>query len=261
MKENKEYYSAKSFSMMKTRCEYDEEKQSIFISSVDSSFVVCVQCDRKIESYLTTRDSFKAGRFFEEMNIKESDSPKTSVYPLCYMKAASVSGGDCRFYIGVGKSKEQIRAACEKEKRKHLNFSKEQSNIDPLLLSKIASKILYNKTRETENEFLPIRRELWKKGISGDYPVFALYIKDFSVSQISEYIKAYVICHRAHLKYELFIFFEEEDFYFRKTENFLSSIIYKSGAGSLKDKNPGIRLLNVSASKELFEAKDSYASF
>ncbi len=261
MKENKEFFSGKTFSMMKIRSEYDEESQSIYIHSKDSSFTVCVQCEKKVDSYLTSRDNFKMGKFFQEMNIKENLSPSASVYPLCYMKAANLSGGCCRFYIGVGKTKSQSKSACEKEKKKHSSFSKEQSIIDPVLLSKVASHILFKKVNQTNDDFSPIRRELWRKGISGDYPIYALYVKDISVSEISEYIKAYVFCHRAHLKYELFIFFDEEDFYFRKTENKLISIINKSGASDLKDKKPGIWLLNVASSKELFDAKESFVVF
>lgn len=261
MKGNLEYYSAKSFSMMKTRCEFDEEGQCIFIQSDDSSFTVCVQCEKKLDAYLTKHDFFKVGSLFDELNVKESVSDEFSVYPFCYMKSTLLSGGCCRFFVGIGKNKAQSKAACEREKKKRSSISKAPLSVDPQLLSGIASKILFKKARQTEEAFSPMRRILWKKGISGDYSILSLYVKDQSTEELTEYIKAYVISHIAHLKYELFIFFDEEDVYFRKLENKLKLIIQKAGGFELLDKNPGIRLLNRALNLELFEKKDTFAFF
>ncbi len=255
---DREYYSGKSFACMKTSVEFDEEKECLFVKNKGSKFVLCVVCNKKIDRFLTGRDSLEVGTLFKTL---ENGKNEPSVYPLCYLKTSPISGGCAKFYIGVGKTKAQSFASCEKEKKRFTSTEKQLSHVDPALLAKNASAVLFKRLRFTDKVFLPIREELWKKGISGDYPLFALYVKEICRRELSSQLKAYEAAYRAHLKYDLFLFYDEEDLYFRKTEQKLNLLLSKAGCLGLKDKSPGIHLLNVNDAKALFEAKDAFSEF
>ncbi len=260
MADDRTYYSAKSFSMMKTRIERADN--CIFISSENSKFTVCVQCEKKPFSSILSRDNIEKGNLFDlvpEMDFSKDDF---SVYPLCFIKAPLVSGGGCKFYIGVGKTKEQSKSATEKGKRYGSSKRKGFSQVDPNFLSKIAAEVLFKKVKYIDKGgFTAIREKLWKHGISGDYPIYALYVKELCKNELIQYFKAYIYSYRAHLKYDLIIFFDEEDFYFRKTEQKLLSLLNKTGGGSLINKSVGIHFLNVKTSKELFDSKEAFTVF
>lgn len=268
MIENKQYFSAKSFSMMKTRCEFEEESESFFITNKDSLFSVCIQCDKKIHMHMTNRDNLETGNFFNVFNVmnildilNEKNKKGSSVYPLCFIKASQVSGGCCRFYISVGKTKEQSRAICSAEKKRQFELRKNMSELDPYILSNMSSSILFQKVNKTESEFVSLREELWKRGISGDYPIFCIYAKEIFKHELSQYIKVFTSLYRTHVKAELFVFFDEEDIYFRETENILSNILNLCGGTFLKGKTPGIHLLNTKNNEQLFKSKHLYCGF
>ena len=175
---------------------------------------------------MTNRDNLETGNFFNVFNVmnildilNEKTKKESSVYPLCFIKASQVSGGCCRFYISVGKTKEQSKAICSAEKKRQFELRKNMSELDPYILSDMSSSILFQKVNKAENEFVSLREELWKRGISGDYPIFCIYAKEIFKHELSQYIKVFTSLYRTHVKAELFIFFDEEDIYFRETEN------------------------------------------
>ncbi len=253
MAKNSYYYSAKSFSCMKTKVEFEEN--CLFVTSENVPFTVCVSCNGKIAKYLTSRDSLEVNELFHNLE-KGENIP--SVYPLCYLRASHTSGGCCKFYIGVGKTKEQSRKAVLKEMQRNTAKNKNSSTVNPALLGKIASRIIFNKPKYTSNGFVFAREELWKKGVSGDFPIYALYVKDFHTGEIEEHLKVYNALYRGYIKYDLFLFYDEEDLYFGKTRQKLNEIISKCKCDSLKDKSPGIHLLQA---KELFTVKDCFCAF
>lgn len=121
-------------------------------------------------------------------------------------------------------------------------------NREDLYLHDILADAIYKK----QDRYVPRRyknrhgiEELWKFGISGDYPLIFIKVDNEAVEKITMFLKAFGLLKFAYADCELIIGYEEKSGYDRPVGTRMKELISEYGLSSLLEKRGGIFLINI----------------
>ncbi len=216
--EDKSFYAHPAFSRLFITASYDKESSALIYcknsrDGREPMYMAVGLSEKKLRfDFETNKESYEAFSVYSPKDVlkpKYNGSTGVCVSPFCLIKTPPVGGGEIRLIISVAHSKEECI--------ERLNASRRGSSVpcgssvfgekeNPLL------KAVYC-GRETLPKKSVSRGELWARGLSDDFPIIALWVREFSSADALFYIRFFKRLAAFNKRTELVFLVREEDKY------------------------------------------------
>ncbi len=217
--DDSEYYAHPAFAALSVEAEYDHDSGVILYTrrkrNGKEALYLAIGFEKKDLKFTfeTSKESFDAYSLYEDdalIRDRYSCNVGACISPCCIIRTEGISGGTARLFISVAGSRDEclqrflaarhgINAACG-----HSIFGERENAL--------LSALFYGK-RKFAKTAVSARKELWRFGVSGDYPLVAVLVKEFCASEIAYYLEMFKKITEMNLRFEIVFLLCEEDFY------------------------------------------------
>lgn len=214
-----EYFAHPAFSGLSVEAEFDREQGVIVYCkrkrNGKEAVYLAVGFDRRDLrfEFETSKEGFDAYSLYDDASlIKKSYSCSVGacISPFCLIKTERQKGGTARLIISVAKS----RGECL-ERFFAARFGDKTPSGSALFGERenaLVCSLFYGR-KQFSHKAACVRRELWRLGISGDYPLTAVLVREFSEAEISYYLRVFKRLSEMNVRTELLFLLCEEDAY------------------------------------------------
>ena len=266
----KSFRSHIAFSNLFLESEYDKQKRILYFhrrSRLDGKHILSIAVAPKDKGmgfgFLTGMNGVNheiISSPFDYAFLETDNICGECINPVCLVRNENAEGGRCCFLVTCGETKQQ----CERNIRICRNDKEETAITDENgILESLLPALLYGNGYSVKENFSKCGiNDLWAKGISGDYPLAAVYMKTPAINRTDSVISAFLALARASVRCELIFIVSDEDKYNRPAENTVFRRCAALGANAFLGVNGGIFVIKEGdISNELFEALKSAAAY
>lgn len=243
--EDKSFYAHPSFSRLFITASYDKENNAIIYcknirDGKEPVYMAVGLSEKKLRfDFETNKESYEAFSLYRPEDVlkpKYSSSTGVCISPFCLIKTPPVGGGEIRLIVSVAHSKNECI--------ERLNASRRGSSVpcgssifgereNPLLKA-----IYYG--RELRPQKCVTRGELWARGLSDDYPIIAVRVRELSCNDVLFYIRFFKRLAAFNKRIELVFLVCEEDKYSSPITAEIKRIIRKERCENFVGRRGGI---------------------
>lgn len=239
------FYAHPAFSRLFITASYDKENAAlIYCKSVKNGrerlYMAVGLSDKKLSfEFETNKESYEAFSLYKPEDVlrpKYSNTTGVCVSPFCLIKTPPVSGGEIRLIVAVGHSKEECVQRLNASRRgggKTAGSYVFGERENPLLKG-----IFYG--RDKRQRLAVTIGELWGRGISGDFPIIAVLVKEFYQNDILFYIRFFKKLSAFGIRTELVFLVCEEEKYSSPISNAIKRLIRAEKCEGFSHKKGGI---------------------
>ncbi len=242
---DREFYAHPAFSRLFITAAYDKENKALLYcknqrNGKDALYMAVGLSDPALSfEFETNKESYEAFSLYRPEDVlKESYSSTTGVCvsPFCLIKTPPVKGGEARLIVSVAHSREECLGRLRASRRGSgrtggISVYGEREN--PLLKG-----IFYGKDkRQTRNVK---SGELWGRGISGDYPVIAVLVRELYQRDILFYLSVFKRLATLGIRTELVFLVCEEEKYSSPVANAIKRLMRSEKCEGFLGKRGGI---------------------
>lgn len=206
--------------------------------------------DRSVPfDFSVSRDNFRPGEAECGDGIFTSPADGVTgscISPYCLIRTPPLRGGEITFLIACGFSAAEVR-------KKIALARKSRSDRTSLLLAdttysgeRLISGLFFSENREIK-ELPPPRRALWKKGISGDFPIITFTVSAGCEQTVREYADAFLRAFSGSVSGELVFLCAESDGYSQTVIQSVLRAVTACGGQALIGVRGGIFVLELSS--------------
>lgn len=264
--EDKEFYAHPAFNRLFISAEQDKTTGTLIFTKNKRDgkgaiymAVGCTDADMAFE-FETSKEGYGAYTMYRPENMVKpgySCSTGVCVNPFCLIKTPPVMGGRARFIVSLGHSRREcVERLCATRS----------------LMAAPGGMSLYG---ERENDVFKaifcgrpyfaekaIAKEgtLWARGISGDYPIIAVLVREFYRADGEFYVSLFSSLATLNIRVELVFLICEEDRYNRTVEKALRTLLTERKLGGFLGRRGGIFFADGSDGDtvELFRNRAAY---
>lgn len=248
--EDKEFYAHPAFARLFVTADYDKSTGTLLYSKSTGNGrdEICMAVGLSDPSlpfvFETNKDGYKAFSLYRPTDLtKEMYSCGTGVCvtPFCLIKTPPLGGGEARLIISVGKSRD--------EALDRLNSSR---NMRPAPVGRsvfgerenpVLAGIFYGRER-FESEAAVSENALWRYGVSGDYPITAVRVREYYRHDILFYVGVFKRLATLNVRTELVFLVCDEEKYSSPNENALKALLREEKCGGFVGKRGGIFIVD-----------------
>lgn len=215
----KEFYAHPAFNRLFVSAEYDKQLNAVVYTKNSADGRDCLYLavglsDSSIAfSFETNKESYGAFSLYSpEDVIKESYTNTTGVCvtPFCLIKTPPLAGGEAKLILSVGHTRKECTERLLATRRMGglpMGSSVFGERQNPILEGLFCGRYSFARTElGTENA-------LWSRGISGDFPIVAVLVREFYTADIEFYIDLFKSLATLNIRMELVFITCEEDRY------------------------------------------------
>jgi len=245
LEKDRSFYAHPAFSRLFITASYDKENAALIYckSARDGRnrlYMAVGLSDKKLGfEFETNKESYEAFSLYSPEDVlkpKYSNTTGVCVSPFCLIKTPPVSGGEIRLIVAVGHSKEECVQRLNASRRgggKAGGSSVFGERENPLLKG-----IFYGKDKRQGAAVT--NGELWGRGISGDFPIIAVLVKEFYQKDILFYIRFFKKLSTLGIRTELVFLVCEEEKYSSPTANAIKRLIRAEKCEGFSNQKGGI---------------------
>jgi len=263
---DKVFFAHPAFSRLFVTASYDKESNAILYAKnerngKDRLYMAVGLSDGRLNfEFETNKESYEAYSLYRPEDVlreKYKCSTGVCVTPFCLIKTPPLPAGEIRLIIAIGHTKEECLERLKASRRggaipsgKYLFGERE----NPLLKG-----IFYGSGRCTK-DVLVKNGDLWGRGLSGDYPIIAVLVREFYRDDLLFYIRSFKTLATLGQRIELVFLVCEEERYSSPVTNALKRLIRAEKCDGFIGKRGGMFFGDGNDVKErqLFEAAASY---
>lgn len=244
--EDKEFYAHPAFARLFVTADYDKSTNTLLYtkSTKNGRDEICMAVGLSDATlpfvFETNKDGYNAFSLYSPTDLLKnmySCGTGVCVTPFCLIKTSPLGGGEARLIISVGKSKS--------EALDRLNSSRNMRAVatgryvfgereNPILAG-----IFYGKER-FESEVAVSENALWRYGVSGDYPIIAVLVREYYRQDMLFYIGVFKRLAALNVRTELVFLVCDEEKYTSPNENALRALLREEKCGGFVGKRGGI---------------------
>lgn len=216
---DKEFYAHPAFNRLFVSAEYDKTNNVLVYSKNsrngrDCLFMAVGLDDPRIPiSFETNKESYGAFSVHSPKDlIKDSytNGVGVCVNPLCLIKTPPLAGGVAKLIVSVGRTRreclERLSATRQMSgKAVGISVFGQRENL-------VLSGIFYGRKRFAKTT-AATEQALWSYGVSGDYPIIALLVREGGEADARFYIELFKKLAAINIRVELVFLLTEEDVY------------------------------------------------
>jgi len=229
--EDKEFYAHPAFNRLFISAEYDKSSAALLYcknsrGGRDCLFMAVGLDDPRIPiSYETNKESYGAFSIYSPKDlIKESYTGAVGVCvnPLCLIKTPPLAGGTARLVVSVGHSR--------RECLERLNASRQlggmtvSASVFGNRENPVLAGVFYGRKRFAKTP-LATEEALWSHGVSGDYPIVAVLVREGCESDARFYLELFKKLATLNVRIELVFLLWEEDSYQAPLRNAMHKLL------------------------------------
>ncbi len=217
--EDKEFYAHPAFNRLFISAEYDKNAAALVYSKNsrggrDCLFMAVGLDDPHIPiSYETNKESYGAFSIYSPGDLLKDSytgAAGVCVNPLCLIKTPLLAGGVARLIVSVGHSRRECMErlyATRQMGGKAMGVSVYGDRENPILAGVFYGRKRFAKTAVAVDE------ALWSYGVSGDYPIVAVLVREGCESDVRFYLELFKKLATLNIRIELVLLLWEEDRY------------------------------------------------
>ncbi len=214
-----EYFAHPAFAGLSVEARYESDLGVIIYTKRKrggkDALYMAVGFDRSDLKYEfeTSKEGFDAYSLYEDGDlIKDSYACNKGacISPACIIKTDSVEGGAARLIISVAGSMEECLERFIASR--HGGGAVCGQTLFGGRENALLCALFYGRGRFAKRAFC-VRKELWRLGVSGDYPLVAVFVKEFCAEEIDYYIHLFKRLAEMNIRIELLFLLCEEDAY------------------------------------------------
>lgn len=264
---DRQFYAHPAFSDLFVSAEHDKStntlifvknardgKSSVYLAAGLSNPALPIDFETNKESY----NAFSL--YYPADVVKETYTCSTGVCvsPFCLIKAPPVAGGEARLILSVGHSKEEALDRLNASRRMRIapmgrSVFGEREN--PLLAGLFYGRRRFAKTSAvTEGA-------LWGLGLSGDYPIAAVLVREYYKSDIAFYLNVFKRLAELNVRMELVFLVCEEEKYSAPNTSGIKSLIRAEKCESFVGKRGGLFFADGTNAETVALFKDAAVCF
>ncbi len=243
-----EYYAHPAFAGLSAEARFDKDLGVIVYTkrkrNGKEALYMAVGFDRSDLRYEfeTSKEAFDAYSLYDDNELLRdsySCSVGACISPFCLLKTDSVAGGALRLIISVASTQEECleRFIISRHGGKH-PYGKtvfgEREN--PLLCA------LFYGRRSFAEHAICARKELWRLGVSGDYPLVAVHVKEMCIGELDWYIELFRRLTEMNIRFELLLLLCEEDTYSAPMAQYVKKLLRRRRSEEFLGRHGGVFL-------------------
>ncbi len=264
---DKQFYSHPAFSRLFVSADYDKSTNTLIYTKntqngKDSIYMAVGLSNAALPlSFETNKDSYNAFSLYHPFDIiKEAYTNTTGVCvtPFCLIKTPPIAGGEARLIISVGHSKQE--ALDRLNASRHIRVTPVGRAVFGERENPLLAGLFYGQGRFAKT-CLVTENALWSYGISGDYPIIAVLVREYYKQDIAFYIRVFKQLAALNIRMELVFLVREEEKYSAPNANGIRGLIRAEKCDSFVGKRGGIFFADGNNADTVAMFKDAAACF
>lgn len=262
-----QYFSHPAFHKLFVSAEYDKSTNAIIYTKNTSDGKDCVYlavglADAELPiSFETNKDSYNAFSIYSSADLVKDAYTNTTgvcVTPFCLIKTPPIAGGEARLIISVGHSKGEALDRLNSSRR--LKSSPVGEAVFGERENAVLSGIFYGKGTFAKTT-LVTENALWSFGVSGDYPITAVLVREYYRQDIMFYLRIFKRLAAFNIRTELVFLVCEEDKYTSPNASAIKKLLKEEKAYGFVSKRGGIFFADGNNAETVALFKDAAACF
>ncbi len=264
---DKQFYAHPAFNRLFVTADYDKNTNSLIYSKNTSDGKECIFMAVGLGnealplSFETNKDSYKAFSVHKARDLVKEIYTNTTgvcVTPFVLIKTPPLAGGEARLIVAVGHSKQEALDRLTASRRigaesAAVSVFGEREN--PMLAGIFYGNGHFAKTA------LVSQNALWAFGISGDYPIIAVLVREYYKHDIAFFLKVFKKLAELNIRIELVFLVCEEEKYSSPNAQAIRALIKAEKCHSFVGKRGGIFFADGNNNREVLLFKDVAACF
>lgn len=264
---DREFYAHPAFNRLFISAEYDKALNALIYTKNSRDGRSCIYmavglADADIPfEYETNKESYSAFSLYSAADpIKESYTGTTGVCvsPFCLIKTTPLAGGVAKLIISVGHTRkecsERLTATRRTKSAAVGNFvfgERENPLLEGIFLGRKRFALTEKATEDA----------LWKYGVSGDYPIIAVLVREFNQRDAEFFVMFFKNITTLNIRIELVFLMCEEDRYRAIYEKSLRRLIAQHKADNFLNRRGGIFFADGNDGETVAVFKDAAVCF
>lgn len=259
---DKEFYAHPAFNRLFISAEYDKATNTLIYcknnrEGTQTTYMAVGLGDKNIPiSFEVNKDGYNAFSLRSPKDFikkKYANGTGVCVNPLCLIKTIPLQGGEARFIIALGHSKTECLERLELSRRglTAVGSAVFGSRENPILEGIFMGRRHFLKTLKAKES------ALWSYGVSGDYPIIAVAVREEQFRAAEFYIGLFKSLAAMNIRVEMVFLLWEEDKYLSPLRKSLFSLLRKLKCENFMGKRGGIFFVDGSNGDTVSVFKDA----
>lgn len=264
---DRQFFAHPAFSRLFVSADYDKSSNTLIFTKntsdgKDSIYLAVGLSDEGLPiSFETSKDGYNAFSIYNSADlVKEAYTNTTGVCvnPFCLIKTPPIAGGEARLIIALGHSKGEALDRLNASRRVRtvpVGTSVFGERENPML-----SGIFYGKGRFAKSN-LVTENALWSFGISGDYPIIAVLVREYYKQDIMFFIRVFKQLAALNVRTELVFLVCEEEKYSTPIATGIKRLLSYEKCDSFVSKRGGVFFADGNSAEVVALFRDAAACF